>query len=176
MDSKYPRQSLGHVLDELRSLGITETIAGSVTVGDGKIYYTDEVFARYKYFDGIEQPLFRFSNSVYGQHRHIVNEQNELKSNFHLSLSNRDTPGLIVTGFDATQSLREYISKVMFTSIDCWLAYKLRADSEAIFQIGSDTPAPGHDPFMGYIFIEFQRPEGAQAFVDFINENFVRKL
>lgn len=176
MNSQYPRNSLGHILDSLRDLGIPETISGSVTVGDGKVNYTGETFAHYKYFDGIEQPLFRFSNIAYNQHRHIIDHDEKLKSNFHLSLSNQNTPGLIVTGFDASQNLRDFIKRTMLTSIMTEPGYKLKTESGAFFQGGAEDASPDHDPFMGYLFIEFWKSEGAQAFVDYINENFIREL
>lgn len=176
MNTHYLRQSLGHVLHHLRAIGIPETIAGSVTVGDGKINYGKDLFANYKYFDGIEEPLFRFQNIAYHNHRHCLTEDNKLKSNFHISLSIQNTPGLVVTGYDATQDLREFIFDTMLTNSMSAPGYKLKDESGAFFQGGYESQREDHDSLMGYIFIEFWKPEGAKAFVEYMNQNFVRDL
>lgn len=170
--STYPRKSVGHVLDYLRADGIPEHIAGTVTVGNEVIKMHTQHFANYKYFEGIEQPLFRYQEQVYSQHRHVIENDNTLRSNFRLSLSNHNTPGIVVYGWDATQSLREFLRSMLTNWIEdpC---YDLHKAAGAFFQGGY---VDQEDNEHGFIYIEFWLPAGAQAFVDHLNKNFTRPL
>lgn len=171
MTTEYPRKSVGHILHYLRERGIPERIAGTVTVGAGVINLYKENFAVYKYFEGIEQPLFRFQDRTYGQHHHVT-DGDKLISKFHLSLSNHNTAGLVVTGWDATQDLREFL-RGMLTNWTSDERYAIHKDACAFFQGGSvDAPDDEH----GFIYVEFWKSTGAQAFVDYLNANFVRQL
>lgn len=169
--SEYPRKSVGHILHHLRRHGIPETIAGTVIVGAGVINYYTKPFATYKYFDGIEYPLFNFQDKVYAQHRHTTDGKT-LKSNFHLSLTHHGTSGIVVYGWDATQSLREFLNG-MLTNYMPSPCYAIHQAAGAFFQGGSQAV---EDSEHGYIYIEFLKPQGAQAFVDYLNNNFTREL
>lgn len=175
--SQYPRNSLGHILAALRHRGIPETIAGSVTAGNGMIRDHGELFANYKYFDGIEQPLFRFQNHVFDLHRHCIVDgedgKKKLEMHYHLSLGNNDLPSLIVHGWDASQDLRSFIEGTMLTIDMRYPGYKLTKDSGAFFQGGYNAEPDSEN---GWIFIEFWKPEGAQAWIDHLNANFKRQL
>jgi hypothetical protein len=171
MTTEYARKTVGHILHHLRERGIPERIAGTVTVGAGVINLFQENFGVYKYFNGIEQPLFRFQDRVYGQHHHVV-DGDYLISNFHLSLSVHNTAGLVVTGWDATQDLRAFLHR-MFTNMMTDECYAIHKDAGAFFQGGSvEAPEDEH----GFIYVEFWKPEKAQAFVDYLNKNFKRPL
>lgn len=172
MTTEYPRKSVGHILHYLRrEHRIPETIAGTVTVGAGIINLHTKPFATYKYFEGIEAPLFRFQDKVFAQHRHITDGK-VLQSNFHLSLSVHNTAGLVVTGWDATQDLRVFL-KGMLTNLMTDPCYALHKDAGAFFQGGYQD---AEDDEHGYIYVEFWKSAGAQAFVDYLNANFVRQL
>lgn len=110
MDQQYPRMSLGHVLVELRGLGVPETIASSVTVGQNLVKYGTDVFTEFKYFERLAQPLFRFTYqwATFNNHRHFL-EKGVLRSNLHLSLSVDGKPELFVFRRDATESLRRFL-------------------------------------------------------------------
>ncbi len=173
MTQMYERRSIGHVLEALRALGIPETIAGTVTVGGGEIKYHAEVFATYKYFDDIEQPLFNFKHPVYNQQKCVVNDGKPLtmRPSFRLTLSHHQTPGLIITGLLATQNLRQFIRGVM-TNLSTDPCYEISQNAGAFFQGGYENANVDADPQVGYIYIEFWKPSGAQKFVDYINDNF----
>lgn len=171
MSTEYPRKTVGHILHYLRERGIPERIAGTVTVGAGVINLYKENFAVYKYFQGIEQPLFRFQDQVYGQHHHTV-DGDKLKSNFHLSLSNHNTAGLVVTDWDATQDLREFLHG-MLTNLTTDERYQIHKDAGAFFQGGS---VDVEDSEHGFIYVEFWKPQKAQVFIDYLNNNFTRKV
>jgi hypothetical protein len=169
--SEYGVKTVGHILRSLRDLGIPVTTTDSVIVGAGIIMLHDKPFALYKYFDGIEQPLFDFEDKSYHAHRHLINGDT-LKSKFHLSLTHHRTAGLVVSGWDATHSLREFLNS-MFTNDIRDPCYTLRQNSGAFFQAGISLV---RDSESGYIFIEFSKPSGAQAFIDHLNSVFVRKI
>jgi hypothetical protein len=165
-ESGYPRSSIGDVLFHLRKHGVPETIAGSVTVGDEQIKYGGKHFARYKYFDDIEQPLFNFVDGSYRQQPIMVEEGGTQKPMFRLSLGPHDNPSLIFEGHDATPELHDFIRSECLTQ---WMdkpGYQISKDSGAFFQGGS------HDRDGKYIYIEFWIPRGAQTFVDFVNSNY----
>lgn len=171
MTTEYQRKTVGHILHHLRERGIPERIAGSVTVGAGVINLDQRNFAVYKYFNGIEQPLFRFQDRVYGQHQHVV-EDGKLKSNFHLSLSVHGTAGLVVTGWDASNELRMFLLRMLTNNMtdEC---YSIHKNACAFFQGGSSVT---EDSEHGFIYIEFWKPEKAQVFIDYLNKNFSREL
>lgn len=177
MNSQYPRGTLGHVLDALRDWGIPEIIAGTVTFGkysltsSQQLYYGENLFAEYKYFDGIEQPLFRWhmNASSYGTQRMVRQDDNTLKPAFRLSLGVHNNASLVIEGDEATPELHRFLLGEALTN---WMdrpGYKLSKESGAFFQGGSDNPEGK------WFYIEFWEPQGAQAFVDFVNENFKPK-
>jgi hypothetical protein len=172
----YPRKSLGHILQALRDWGIPETIAGSVTVGmfDGdqnkrdRIFYGNQLLAEYKYFEGIEQPLFRWHmhQESYGAQPLEVQEDGSLKPKFRLSIGPHGNASLIFNGHEATPQLYQFLCGECLVNYTNMPGYKLTQDSGAFFQGGSGRPDGG------WFYIEFWEPKGAQAFVDFVNENY----
>lgn len=168
---KYDRGTTGHVLNALCHLKIPLIIVEALefTGTDGKLNWAGKEFVHYKYFDGIDQPLFYFQERKFNQQSMIMNEDNSLKPDFHLSLTTNDSPGLIVTGPIATPELQEFIRGMLtnWTSDPC---YKIHTDAGAFFQGGSN------DPNGGYIYIEFWKPAGAPAFVDYLNSHFIQPI
>lgn len=166
MKCQYPRGSVGHILHHLREWGIPERISGSVTVSDEEIFYGNDMFAQFKYFEGIEQPLFNFQDSVYHRQKMELQEDGSLIPQFRLSMYVHQNPSLVIEGHEATSELYEFLQQVFFTSDTRELGYKVRTDSKAFFQGGCGSPAGN------YFYIEFYNSKAAQSAVDFINENY----
>lgn len=166
MTTQYPRTSIGHVLHYLREWGVPETTAGRVTVGNGKISDGNKLFALYRYFDGIEQPLFMFMDTAFKNQIVEIQADGSLKAKFRLCLGAHMSPSLVVEGHQATRELYEFLQRKCFTQYIDEPGYQLTQRSGAFFQGGS------HDADGKWFYVEFWRPEGAQAFVDFVNENY----
>jgi len=172
MTTSYPRKSLGHVLHHLRKWGVPETIAGYVTLEEvtaegGNLYQSREVFADFRYFDGIEQPLFRFSNRLFLQQQFVIaDDQKFLRPEFRLSLGPHDNPALEIYGPIVSSELHKFISGVVGCQFVNEPEYKIKTAAAAFFQGGSAGPEERR------IYIEFWKPDGAQAFIDYINTNY----
>lgn len=178
--SRYPKKSIGHVLDALRNPSVhnlNETIAGSVTVGSDYIHYQGKPFATYKYFQEIEQPLFRFAKHVFGQHMHTTEDGKTLKSNFHLGLSESGVPSLEVFGFDADKALYDFLERTIkscqYSMLDT--PSGLVKNAGAVFS-ANFLPVNEEPKNSNRIIVLFHKPKGAQAFIDYVNENLVRPI
>lgn len=170
----YERQSAGDVLNSLcNNEKIPLSRVENMRIGSGKIHESimgkETVVGEYKYFDGIEQPLFRWNHentSRFREHRMVVDTEGQVFPMFRLSFSIQTSPGLVIEGKQATPDLHEFIRHQMLTQWIDQPGYKLTKNSGAFFQGGS------HDPDGKYIFIEFWIPKGAQAWIDHLNENY----
>lgn len=161
----HNRGSMGSILNALHKWGVPLNIVESVTVENGHIKYKDEFFARYKFFDGIEQPLFYFQSDSYNQLCHKVssNSTGKLISTFSLVLSPHDTPGMI-SRYNVP-GLHSFLRRTLTNyTTDPW--YRVHQDAGAFFQGGSESPNSD------WYYIEFWKPEGAQAYVNKVNEEF----
>lgn len=143
----------------------------------------DERFATFKLFNGINKPLFYFQSQRIGQQTAIWDEDGKLRPKFKLSLYVHDQAALIVRADREknlfTKELYEFVNEFLGANISHvdedspdWMKrnhemYNLRQACGAFFQGGHG----GHDK--EWLYIEFWKPEGAQAFVDYINNNFV---
>ena len=166
----YERPSTGHVLNALSHLGVPMHIAESVQFDkDGGMKLNGKPFCKYKYFDGIDQPLFLFFGFNYSQQKMVVQQDSSLHPAFQLSLSSHDTAGLIFDGQEATPELHEFLTSIMSCCDSRDHRYNLRQACGAFFQGGHDRPDGG------YFYIEFWNSIGAQAFVDYVNENYKPK-
>lgn len=166
----YEKGTTGHVLNALCHWGVPISVVENLHfTKDGLLKDSrGELFGRYKYFDGIEQPLFIFTNRALGKQRFVrVEEEGAtvLAPDFRLSLSTHDTPGLIIDGDDATPELhfklRRCLTNYMY---DPW--YEIHKAAGAFFQGGA------HYPEGRFFYIEFWLPAGAQAFVDRLNAEY----
>lgn len=185
----YPLKSGGGVLNSLCAERVPlNTVERLTIMGDGTLKDGEETFARYKYFNGIDKPLFFFTKDNYARQDamwHTVDDKKVLRPHLKLSLYLHDNASLVLyqprDGSVFTEELYDFIkyfiganiSHINETSPD-WMKqnhemYKIRQDAGAFFQGGSD----GFQN--GFLYIEFWKPEGAQAFVDYINNNFVYK-
>jgi hypothetical protein len=169
----YKRESCGHVLNALCEFGIPiNAIERWVFTKDNRMSerttdgWKEQV--RYKYFDGIEQPLFLFQNQVLNQQRWERGEDGVLRPKFRLSLNASGTPGLSIGGPMATPELHAFMHRMLTN----WVqdpCYAIHQAAGAFFQGGADNPNGE------YIFIEFWKTAGAQAFIDYVNEHYIHK-
>lgn len=182
----YPRHSTGAVLNALFSAGVPLVIVEQLTIDVGRVMDGSKEFARYKWFDGIEQPLFYFQNDVYGRQLATWDEDKKLRPKFHLSLHHHGSASLVIY----KQRDKNLFTKELYDFIKGFIGadvshvtesssewskknhemYKIRQEASAFFQGGSNSFDDG------FIYIEFWKPEGGQAFVDYVNNNFVYKV
>lgn len=155
----YDRHCPGHVLNNLCHLGIPLQIVSSLTVSKDSINYSGKRFAVYKYFEGIDQPLFHFDDHHY---QTMLNHD----GNYVLSLGVHGNPSLVLTGgYHADKVAWETINRGL-TNYMLDPFYKLKNESGAFFQGGSQWI----DNTEGFLYVEFWKPSGAQAWVDAFNE------
>lgn len=159
----YTRGGMGHILNNLVHFGVPLSVAESVTVGDGEIKLKDKSFALYKYFDGIDQPLFKFNDPAY------QNRVNPANGNYQLTMGSHMSPALVLTGeFNASYLAWETVKRCM-TNYTPDPFYKLSQDSGAFFQGGSNNQGGE------YIYVEFWKPAGAQAWVDAFSQELKKR-
>lgn len=170
--SSHPRGSFGHVFDAMRKHGVSEDIIQRLNFKEGGVIVnedTEKVFASFKYFDGMEDPLFYFQEGKYMKQGYIVQEDGTKKPDFKLKMYVHNSPALVFHDRDAAPELHDFIREEMMTSWTDEPGYTLTNESGAFFQGGSESRDGG------FIYIEFWKPAGAQAFVDYINENYKPK-
>ena len=162
----YTRECAGYILNALCALGVPINIVGDIRIGDPRgLLLHSEIFADYKYFPGIEQPLFRFHNKAFGQQRFIRLEDNSIKPNFHLSLGKNGVASLNIDEHSVTSELHAFLCG-MFTNRVKDPRYDLHHKAGAFFK-----GDPGET-----LTIEFWKPSGAEAFVDYVNDHFVQPV
>lgn len=156
---RYERESGGHVLNHLCKWGIPLHVVENLRLGNLSVHSNNgELFAAYKYFEGIDQPLFRFRDKTYAN----LQSQN----GFQLSLGPHENPSLYLYGLHKEESvLIHRVVRRCLTNVTSEKAYYLTKDAGAFFQGGSN------DPEGGFIYVEFWRPEGAEQWLHHFNEN-----
>lgn len=170
----YERGTTGHVMNSLHDMGIPiTTIERCTFVGNGLLVCDGKNFATYKYFDGIEQPLFRFEKQdIYpglifsGSSK---GGQEITTPKFRLSLSVNGTPGIIVSGINATNNVHRAIQE----SLTNWTpdpAYDIHQDAGAFFQGGHGSPEGQ------WFFVEFWKPAGAEAYAEHLSKIYAKIL
>ena len=92
---------------------------------------------------------------------------------YRLSVGLHDNPSLVVTGFDASQGLRQHIRSFMMTNYMPSPEYKINQDAGAFFQGGYQD---AEDDNCGFIYIEFWKSAGTQAWIDHLNKTFKREV
>lgn len=177
---KYPHGSTGAVLNTLCTVydvPLTRVenlqIGFSGNYGIGTLVYQNETVGHFKWFKGINHACIRFMHSDwngYGkQSRWVVNEKGLLTPKFKLTLGVHYLPTFEIEGEYATEDLYAFINYPMFSNYMDEPCYRLTKDSGAFFQGGS------HDPKGGWFIIEFWRPEGAQAWLEYLNTHYVHR-
>jgi hypothetical protein len=183
----YPAKSGGGILNALCNERVPLNIVERLTInGDGTLNDGTVQFARYKHFNGIDKPLFFFANDAYARQNamwHDVGNKKVLRPNLKLCMYLHGNASLVLykprDGSVFTEELYDFINGFIGANISHinesspeWVKqnhemYKIRKEAAAFFQGGSDG---FHN---GFLYIEFWKPEGAQAFVDYINNTFV---
>lgn len=155
---QYTKGTLGHVLNSIVEYGIPLTIAEDLKFTKvGFLNKGNEFFANYKHFDDLEQPLFRFADITYSN---LKNEEG-----FQLTLSVHDTPGLVITGSEATPEVHDLIQRCL-TNFTNDPFYKLHKDAGAFFQGGYGNPDGK------WFYVEFWNPEGAMNWLKAFNAEY----
>lgn len=153
----YEKGGVGHVLNNLYHFGIPLSTVERVTVDQDSVRDGVQVFARYKYFDGIDQPLFHINSSAF-------DNRTDHNGNYVLVLGPHSNPAVILTGeHHATSLARETVKRCLTNYMDDKF-YHLHQSAGAFFQGGS------REDDGEYIYVEFWKPTGAQAWLDAFNE------
>lgn len=131
-----------------------------------------EVFGIHKWFPELNKFLFQLYNPSHSQHRFIVEQEKEIvKPDFRLQLSaNRMACFQLSHQYTDVMVKTHLFIRRMLTNVMDDPCYKLNQDAGAFFQCGSDQLDSD------YILVEFWKPEGAQAFIDYMNANLQFKL
>lgn len=168
----HQRKTLSHILDSLRKDGIPESVINLVKVDKDKIYLHGATLSYFKYLDFIDQALFYHCNKEYAKHKHVLTDNGSIINHkYQLSLSVHGTAALIVYGLDASQALRKHLRGMLSNEQNP--VYTLHEDSGAVFRGGNVNV---RDDNHGYIYVEFQKSQGAQAFLDHLNATFKQKV
>lgn len=180
----YDYDSMGGVLNSLYKEGVPLNTVERVTVDfKNKVIKDGEVeFAKFKFFENIEKPLFCFQSQNYHRQSSMFDHDDKLKPNFKLCMYVHGSASLVISKVEDsrlfTRELYYFIKKIMAANVShidedspAWMKesnemYELKNNAGAYFQGGSDSFEDE------YIYIEFHKPAGAQAFVDYVNENF----
>jgi hypothetical protein len=169
----YPKGSAGHVLNSLVDVGVPLQIVDKVGIGAWIVSYNGEILARFKNFEEIEQTLFCFKDKAYSQQFTTV-LNGDVKPCFKLLLNQNDKPALIVTDKLVTQRLVEFIELMLnrVTAIGFDMLFAIvKASSPTVLAKPSPKDYNGDSQSL-YLEIQFDNPNGAQAFVDYVNVNF----
>lgn len=169
----YKEPSPGRILnlmsmyEQIPITKIENLVIGERTISDR----SGRVLGEYKWFDDTDNAYFKWYPTgplgmFSGQREYNLDLGTKKRTgNFRLQLSVKDTPGLTITGQMATLRLFAFVKVLLTNSMD-FPAYWIHQNAGAFFQGGA------HDKNGGWFFIEFWKPEGAQAWVDHLNENY----
>lgn len=134
-------------------------------IGVGTIVYMEKLIARYRWFDGIDKPLFQWIDSdfqIYSQQKMILDEKDfngvkrkGLRPQFKLSLSPNMLPAFEIYGRDANPELLHFI----------------QSHQSCVGTIIISQNTIGMFNGVKY-FVEFNDPEKAKSFIDYVNENY----
>ena len=164
----YDRGTLGHVLNSLVEYGISVRIVGDIKFGkdthNGRnlLHYQGKEFGHYRYIDGIEQPLFYFQDPVYLS-------QTNYYGNHQLVLYVHGSASLVMHKHPSPRIVHETIRRCLTNYMPDEF-YKLQQDAGAFFQGGSENPDGD------FFYVEFWKPQGAQAWVDGFNRELQKRL
>jgi hypothetical protein len=156
----YNKGTTGHILNALVHYGIQMHIVDTCIIGsmeDGifKVLTSDgKEFAKGKYFENIEQPLFAFTET----HYHSLQDE---EGNYQLTFYTHRQPSLILTG-SHSKDVYPVINECMSNDIRDE-AYKLKTDACIFFQYGYDMPESD------LYYLNFIDPAKAQLWLDYFN-------
>lgn len=157
------RASDDHVRNALFECGIPAEEVKELVITRTKILKEGCVFADYDYFSEIEQPLFRF------QVPRFCNLQDKRTGHYKLVLGPHSHPSLILQGKDhATLIAWQTVNRCLTNYIKDPF-YELSRNAGAFFQGGSSNPE------QEYIYVEFWKFKGAQAWLDAFNTELINR-
>lgn len=94
MTTKFARKTEGHVRHYLATY-IPEDMASLAIIGKGVIFYNKKPFAAFRYFDGFDEPLFRFVDMSMFQQRIVRRKGRKPQAAFRMTLGVYGTPSLV---------------------------------------------------------------------------------
>lgn len=150
-----------HVKSALHACGVEVEDNKDLTITINKVLKGKELLADYAYFHGIDQPLFRFKGEQFS------NLQDKETKHYKLVFGPHSNPSLILEGEEhaclvAWQTVHRCLTNYMNDPF-----YDLSRAAGAFFQGGSSNP--DHK----YIYVEFWKFDGAQAWLDGFNEQLL---
>lgn len=176
-DDQFTWGTLRHLINALKDHGVPSDTVDRLRIivenidvpeEDRRIIMYDgqEIFGRAKYFEGIDKPLFCFSDDNLNYHHSEVKQKGDATRSilrFRLSLSVKYNRICLSIGErQVTQKIREAIS-------EAWVTFAQKTGYSGgtigtvlIQETDSDTS----------IDVLFWRPEPAVAFVEYLNKNY----
>lgn len=173
---RYEHGSTGALLNACCEIErVPLQLVESFQIGNGKIFYRNAEVAAFRWMDEITNPLISWRSPDFRTYSRQVmmldkepiddKEQIVLRPKFRLTLSCHDMACFEISGRDAVPELFDFL-KGMLTNLTTDPRYKIHTDAGAFFQGGYA------DPNGKWFLIEFWKPAGAQAFIDYLNENY----
>jgi hypothetical protein len=173
-----PKRSIGYVLNAMVQYGIPEHTVKEIqdvvgdAVGGSILTAKGDLFGEYRYFQGIEQPLFNFHDEKYMKQPVVADpETGVVKPVFRLNLSaDEGAAALIVSDRFATSELYCFIKEMVNIDADsaAYKKYELTMNANAALSDNKYFNSEGR-----CVHVVFWNPSEAQAFVDYINENYM---
>lgn len=79
----YDKGTMGHILNALHAFGIPiTTVENLILSTDQEVYMGSKLYAKWRYFDDIEQPLFYFTNEFFMTQKYEMKEDSSLVPKF----------------------------------------------------------------------------------------------
>ena len=131
------------------------------------IFDGDKLIGSAKYFYGIEKPLFSFYDSPM---KSCVKTEKDGSKKLELQLYLEcGLPNIFISDDDLPDSLYEFITRIFDNRCtNHGEVYKLREEARIV--LDADDGWPGRSK--KFIDMTFYEPSKAQAFVDYINNNY----
>jgi hypothetical protein len=166
------RGSVNHILNALNHFGVPLGVTQGVQVGGEDITLNGQVVAKYRYFDGIDQPLFLVMDKHYMRNPVVVDPETGIsKPVFRLTFSPRGSPCMTVEEDINSVEFFEFYVKKLVTVGNLSLGSQLKVNSGAVMNEYIDAYEQKK-----YSCVEFWDHIHAQAFVDYVNENYTAPL
>ena len=164
----YDHGAPGAVLNHLvRGENVPLSIVETLQIGNKVIMKGNEQVGMFKWFDGISTPCVLWlvpSAHAYREPKVIIKNGISVPQ-FRPSLCVHGTPALEVNGEWATPALHWFLQGMLTNWTDDE-RYKLHQAAGAFFQGGHS------DPNGKWFLMEFWKPEGVEAFIQYINEHY----
>ena len=164
----YDHGAPGAVLNHLvRGENVPLSIVETLQIGKEVIMKGNEQVGMFKWFDGISTPCVLWlvpSAHAYREPKVIIKNGISVPQ-FRPSLCVHGTPALEVNGEWATPALHWFLQGMLTNWTDDE-RYKLHQAAGAFFQGGHS------DPNGKWFLMEFWKPEGVEAFIQYINEHY----